>query len=528
MKNLFTQKTLIKQLFSSILLVAAAFTLASCVQTKVETTKDNLHFHDGEFKIGQFTDLHLDASDMKEFNRTMDCIKTVVEMENPDIAIITGDVITGEPAISGWEKFTEAMDKMNIPFIVTMGNHDAEYDSKDHIYDILLTAKNYVGAKGPDYLTGMGNYILPIYGSVDQSIPSESSDLSESTETSNNKSNSSEESTKIKALLYNIDSNDYPTNKFFGHYDWIHFDQIDWYRKMSAKFTESNGGTPIPSLAFIHIPLLEYVGLIDDPKTIGRENEHCISSADLNSGLFTSILEMGDIIGVFAGHDHDNDFVGIKKDIALGFGRVSGYQAYGDFVRGGRMIVLKEDERKFDTYIVTPEGKEETFYYPSAINSKDEKTMTYLDALDVNPTKNGVAFEYYEGRKGLCKKLEQIKKCTLVEKGNLNNFDISNAKVEDFFAYKFSSYIKIPSDGIYRFYTYSDDGSAVYIDGVKVVDNDGGHSARRREGQIALRAGFHKIEVDYFEDYMGQELEVGMLSKEILECTIPDSLLFTF
>ena len=30
----------------------------------------------------------------------------------------------------------------------------------------------------------------------------------------------------------------------------------------------------------------------------------------INSGLFTAMLEAGDVMGVFAGHDHDNDYVG--------------------------------------------------------------------------------------------------------------------------------------------------------------------------------------------------------------------------
>lgn len=68
------------------------------------------------------------------------------------------------------------------------------------------------------------------------------------------------------------------------------------------------------------------------------------------------------------------------------------------------------------------------------------------------------------------------------------------------------------NDGLYRFYTYSDDGSALYIGDELVVDNDGGHSAQRREGMIALQAGFHPFRLLYFEDYMGQILEAGFSS----------------
>ncbi len=74
----------------------------------------------------------------------------------------------------------------------------------------------------------------------------------------------------------------------------------------------------------------------------------------------------------------------------------------------------------------------------------------------------------------------------------------------------FDGYIEIPDDGIYSFYTYSDDGSILRIGGRLVVDNDGLHSRTERSGQIALRRGFHPIELRYF-DANGGVLEAGMI-----------------
>ena len=59
-----------------------------------------------------------------------------------------------------------------------------------------------------------------------------------------------------------------------------------------------------------------------------------------------------------------------------------------------------------------------------------------------------------------------------------------------------------------------------------IVDNDGGHSARRVEGKVALEKGFHELHLLYFEDYMGQELEVGYSGRNVPETTLPDSMLF--
>ena len=169
-----------------------------------------------------------------------------------------------------------------------------------------------------------------------------------------------------------MDSNDYQPNKLYGAYDWIHFNQIEWYRKQSLSFTVGNGGIPVPSLAFFHIPLIEYNELAGDGKTYGNDKEGGVASSNINSGMFASILEMKDVMGVFTGHDHDNDYIGIDKGIALGYGRVTGADAYGVLTRGARIIELYEGEYKFDTWITTPLGRETAYYYPSGMNSEEE------------------------------------------------------------------------------------------------------------------------------------------------------------
>ena len=60
---------------------------------------------------------------------------------------------------------------------------------------------------------------------------------------------------------------------------------------------------------------------------------------------------------------------------------------------------------------------------------------------------------------------------------------------KDHFALQFSGFFNAPADGIYGFYTTSDDGSRLYIDGQRVVDNDGVHGDVTASGQIGLRKG---------------------------------------
>ncbi|MBW8325575.1 MAG: hypothetical protein K0M50_12490, partial [Prolixibacteraceae bacterium] len=121
---------------------------------------------------------------------------------------------------------------------------------------------------------------------------------------------------------------------------------------------------------------------------------------------------------------------------------------------------------------------------------------------------------------------DELATAKILKSGILKNISLETATVPDSFAFEFNAFLKIPKKGVYRFYTYSDDGSKLFIDGKEVVNNDGSHGARRADGKIALEEGFHEFRVLYFEDYMGSELEVGFSGISIRECKIPDEFLF--
>jgi len=327
---------------------------------------------------------------------------------------------------------------------------------------------------------------------------------------------------KASAILYCMDTNNKPAAHKYGHYDWIHFDQIQWYRQTSDDFTARNNNIPLPALTFTHIPLLEFK-LIEGRETTAGNNYEGVASPDINSGAFCSMVEKKDVMGIFAGHDHDNDYIGMEQDIALAFGRISGIDAYGKLERGSRIILMYEDKFKFDTWIRTPKGAELAYYYPSGLSSVDEESVNYLPARDIKVKQPGVEYSYYEGKFSSTDELANAKP---LRTGILKNISIAPATAQDFMAFKFKTWIKIPETGVYKFYTYSDDGSKLFIDGQLVVDNDGSHSARRRDGKIALKEGFHEMEIRYFENYMDEVLEVGYSSRNIREEVLPDNILF--
>ena len=80
---------------------------------------------------------------------------------------------------------------------------------------------------------------------------------------------------------------------------------------------------------------------------------------EVNTGLFAAMLERGDVMGTFAGHDHINDYWG-AHGIRLCYGRATGYGTYGreGMLRGARVIRLHEGQRQFDTWITLSDGSQ--------------------------------------------------------------------------------------------------------------------------------------------------------------------------
>ncbi len=68
----------------------------------------------------------------------------------------------------------------------------------------------------------------------------------------------------------------------------------------------------------------------------------------------------------------------------------------------------------------------------------------------------------------------------------------------EWFAIKFRGRINVPG-GQCSFKLTSDDGANLYIDGNKVVDNDGIHPTRSKTGDVQLSKGWHDIRVDYYQ-----------------------------
>ena len=69
----------------------------------------------------------------------------------------------------------------------------------------------------------------------------------------------------------------------------------------------------------------------------------------------------------------------------------------------------------------------------------------------------------------------------------------------EWFAIDYHGKFNLARSGKYSFRLTSDDGSLLFIDGEKIIDNDGLHPPRATEGSKHLAYGLHQIRVQYFQ-----------------------------
>lgn len=110
--------------------------------------------------------------------------------------------------------------------------------------------------------------------------------------------------------------------------------------------------------------------------------------------------------------------------------------------------------------------------------------------------------------------------------GVCRNLVRSIATREDRFAIRYDGFIRIPHSDVYRFTLASDDGSRLFLGDDLLIDHDGLHSLSEKTAEIALAAGFHRIQVHFFEATGGHELIVTMGTAGTVQAPIANEILF--
>jgi mono/diheme cytochrome c family protein len=120
----------------------------------------------------------------------------------------------------------------------------------------------------------------------------------------------------------------------------------------------------------------------------------------------------------------------------------------------------------------------------------------------------GLQFDYYQ------KDFPELPEFDRLKPDASGSTDVPTLKVakrKNSYATRFTGNVQIAKTGKYKFYTESDDGSRLYIDGKLVVENGGIHPAQERSGELDLKAGAHAFVLTYFDG--GGETSMRVLWK---------------
>ncbi|KAF5133097.1 putative inactive purple acid phosphatase 16 [Metarhizium anisopliae] len=376
----------------SILLVAAlaGFTHQTAIPCTTNAKLPSLKFRDdGKFQIAVFSDFHLAESAAtprgpKQDNKTIQVMADVLDKDRPDLVVLNGDLITGEVTLK--DNSTDYIDPLvaplverNLTWASTYGNHDHTFSlSAENIFN---REHEYVGARTQRMVrtaeAGVSNYFLPVYARSCRDTTACDPEL----------------------LLWFFDSRGgayYQRPTAAGaptpQPNWVDTAVVEWFQGTNAEFVQ-RAGRVIPSLAFVHIPPnatshaqrrihpnrnpgidLEQVSQQSQGwcanGTQDWDNPRC-RYGGFDVPFMKALATTPGLMGLFYGHDHANTWcyrwdgevpgTGIvARGINLCYGQHTGYGGYGDFIRGGREIVLDEGRLKrfeVDTYMRLEDGR---------------------------------------------------------------------------------------------------------------------------------------------------------------------------
>ena len=212
------------------------------------------------------------------------------------------------------QQFAAFMRNTGVPWAFTFGNHDTESMSIANQFDLNELYKSLSWKTSKNLLYP---YVQPkengkeIWGRNNQLIEVRNSDGT------------------LNQSLFLIDSNAY-TGEGLNKYDYIHDDQVEWYKKQILRLNQEEGKT-ISSVGFFHIPLQQYKtayelyesGSDEVKYFFGSNDEKMIDkicASEFPSKIFDTAKELGSTKGFFCGHDHYNNMSLEYQGIRLTYG----------------------------------------------------------------------------------------------------------------------------------------------------------------------------------------------------------------
>ena len=301
---------------------------------------------DGIFRILVFADTHQHNADYPEMNAFLG---EAIDYARPDLVVFDGDIVAGSACETettvraGIAKILTPVVSRGVPFAFAWGNHDQEYHpgGQDGRAALMAIYQEYAGCLAYDALgDGKSLFNLPVYSGADAN--------------------------KIISNLWFFDSGaGAPAGYALGGYDWVHEDQINWYKTESAALQAQNGGEKVPSLAFQHIPVPEiyeiYPALPFEISGLTKTylDKHRVFLPNFlkfdgvvmeqhappyySDGQFDAWAQRGDIVAAVFGHDHANAFTARVRGIDLVGCPSTTFNSDGaDVNRGATLFILDE------------------------------------------------------------------------------------------------------------------------------------------------------------------------------------------
>ncbi|KAH8909968.1 Metallo-dependent phosphatase [Coniochaeta sp. PMI_546] len=307
------------------------------------------------FKLALFSDLHYGEEESgwgidQDANSTH-LLRQVLSAEAPDLAVLNGDLITGENTFrhnsSAYvHRIVAPMAASGTPWASTYGNHDSKANlSRREMLDVewgygLSYTRTTKG------LEGVTNYYLLIHRPGAKGRP--------------------------VVVLWFFDSRGGTSYGRDGAEEddipnWVAPDTVGWFRAEARALRGRYGGV-LPSLAFVHIPPTVFLtaqrkGI--DPALFPGVNEDvpvAVQGTGTEDGGFMDALrdegKKGGLHSVYVGHDHGNAWCALwpgdeedglsRGGPLLCFGKHTGYGGYGDWNRGSRIVQLRFADRSGD------------------------------------------------------------------------------------------------------------------------------------------------------------------------------------
>jgi len=301
-------------------LALLGFSLLSCTPSTVDYYTDDapLDFalSSERLKILQVTDLHMSYGIGYNDQRTLNLIKAMALQEAPDIIVITGDMSMSPQGPVLFSQLYRNMERLGIPWTFIFGNHETDTNDYSKYLSRVQTSSTLFFKVGPEMTDGgYGNFIIhttfdgnPFYN------------------------------------LYLMDSHTEDEPDF--PYDHLSAAQVAWY----TDHAEQDDIDGIDSIAFMHIPLMQYTEYEDYTLVDGAWGE-AVCNQGVDTGFFDAVVAGGVTKGIFAGHDHLNNYSFMKEGVLLAYGNATGYNGYGTTPKGGRIIEIGAD-KSLTSYVI--------------------------------------------------------------------------------------------------------------------------------------------------------------------------------